>query len=153
MINNFTGKYSFLSNFFVVYVYYEGITYANSEAAFQAAKLLDLEKRKAFAKMNPREAKRQGRRVDLREDWELVKDDIMYEVCKSKFQNPYMREKLLATGNEELVEGNNWNDTYWGVCRGVGENKLGKILMRIREEEKENEEETSIFADKSNNGK
>lgn len=59
----------------------------------------------------------------------------MYEICKAKFtQHKDLAEKLLETGDEELVEGNKWNDTYWGVCNGKGKNQLGKILMRIREE-------------------
>ena len=59
----------------------------------------------------------------------------MYDVCKAKFtQNPELAEKLLATGEQELVEGNNWNDTFWGMCRGKGKNMLGNILMKIREE-------------------
>ena len=69
------------------------------------------------------------------EDWEEVKDQIMYEICLAKFtQNEELKEKLLATGNEELVEGNTWHDTYWGVCNRRGKNKLGKILMRVRSE-------------------
>ena len=52
-------------------------------------------------------------------------------------QNPVLAEKLLATGDDELVEFNTWNDKYWGVCRGEGENKLGKVLMRIRQEFKD----------------
>ena len=134
MIDNFAGKYAFLSNFYMVYVDYEGLTYTSSEAAFQAAKTFDLEEKKRFADMSPKEVKRAGRRIPLREDWEEVKDDVMYAVCKEKFRNPDLRDRLLATGDEELVEGNTWNDRYWGVCKGEGENKLGKILMRIREE-------------------
>ena len=88
-----------------------------------------------FAKLNPSEAKRLGRNVQLRPDWETVKYDIMYEVCKAKFeQNDDLREMLLDTGDAYLEEGNTWNDRCWGTCRGVGENHLGKILMRIRDE-------------------
>ena len=58
----------------------------------------------------------------------------MYDVVKAKFSIKHLKEMLLATGNEELIEGNLWNDTYWGVCNGKGQNKLGKILMRVREE-------------------
>ena len=137
MIDKFAYKYSFLSNFYMIYVHYEGLTYVNAEAAFQAAKLLNNEDRKRFTTMNPKMAKQEGRRVPLREDWEEIKDDVMYNVCKAKFENSELAEKLLATGDEELVEGNTWNDTYWGVCNGVGENKLGKILMRIRDELRE----------------
>lgn len=51
-----------------------------------------------------------------------------------KMSEPKLRSQLLSTGTAELVEGNWWNDRYWGVCNGRGENHLGKILMRIREE-------------------
>lgn len=115
-IDDFRGEYFFLSNFFMAHVIYQGIRFENNEAAFQAAKRL-------------------GRRVVLRPDWEEVKFDVMYDVCRAKFtQHPDLRANLLATGDAELVEGNTWNDRVWGVCKGVGENNLGKILMRIRNE-------------------
>ncbi len=139
MINRFREEYHFLSNLYSVPVLFDGITYKNSEAAFQAQKTLDLEERTQFANIiNGVIAKRKGKKVKLRPDWEAVKDDIMYRVCLAKFsQNEDLKEKLLATGEEELVEGNNWRDTYWGVYNGVGQNRLGKILMRIREELRE----------------
>ena len=133
MIDKFVGESAFLSNFFNMPVYYNGLLYLNSEAAFQAQKTLDSKERKRFSTMNPSEAKRAGRSVELREDWEYVKDDIMFDIVLSKFaSNPILRKLLLTTGDEELVEGNTWNDTYWGVCNGRGQNKLGKILMRVR---------------------
>ena len=67
-------------------------------------------------------------------DWEEIKDSIMYLGLRQKFHNPTLQKKLLATGEEELIEGNWWNDTYWGVCNGVGQNNLGKILMEVRDE-------------------
>ena len=64
-----------------------------------------------------------------------MKYDVMYQVCKAKFlQNPDLARKLVETGDAELVEGNTWGDKVWGVCDGVGENNLGKTLMRIRDE-------------------
>lgn len=79
--------------------------------------------------------KRLGRRVKLRPDWESIKDQVMYEVCKAKFsQNTDLRDKLVATGDAELVEGNTWGDKIWGICNGQGENRLGKILMKVRTE-------------------
>ena len=134
-IDNFRGAYAFLSNFYDAPVTYLGVTYANNEAAFQAQKCTDNTVKAMFAKLNPSEAKRLGRNVQLRPDWETVKYDIMYEVCKAKFeQNDDLREMLLETGDAYLEEGNTWNDRCWGTCRGVGENHLGKILMRVREE-------------------
>ena len=133
MIDNFKGKYFFLSNFFPSNILYQGILYHNAEVAFQAQK--DPSRCEEFRRLNPSEAKRLGRRVKLRSDWEQVKDDIMYDVVNNKFmQNKKLAEQLMATGEEDLVEGNDWGDRYWGVCRGVGKNKLGQILKRVRSE-------------------
>lgn len=132
-ITIFKGDYFFLSNFYVAPVVYQGIRFENNEAAFQAAKCP--ERMRDFCGLNPQRAKRLGRRVELRPDWEAVKYDVMYQVCKAKFtQNPDLRNKLLATGDAELVEGNTWGDQVWGVCKGVGENNLGKTLMLVRSE-------------------
>ena len=133
MINDFRGAYSFLSNFYKAPVTYRGITYSNSEAAFQAAKTLDEAERKTFANLEPAVAKRRGRQVALRSDWEKIKVNVMYEVCYAKFtQNPELKEKLLATEYEYLEEGNTWRDRTWGTVNGKGKNLLGKILMVIR---------------------
>lgn len=135
MIGSFKGKYYFLSNFYEAPVVYGGLQYLNNEAAFQAQKTLDNLCRLEFTRMHPNEAKRLGRQVKLRADWEYVKDNVMYEVVLSKFkQNPGLCMKLLATGTQPLVEGNTWGDKYWGMVNGVGENHLGKILMRVRAE-------------------
>lgn len=136
-IDSFRGKYYFLSNFFPAEVTYGGITYKNNEAAFQAQKVLDDEGRKAFADLPPKDAKRKGRHVRLRPDWEQVKDGIMEEIVRAKFtQNSQLKDQLLSTGNAQLIEGNTWNDCYWGVDTrtGVGQNHLGKILMKVRDE-------------------
>lgn len=136
-IGSFRGKYYFLSNFFPAEVTYNGLTYQNNEAAFQAQKTYSKEERIEFTTLEPRDAKRRGRRVRLRKDWEQVKDRIMEEIVRAKFsQNEELKEQLLATGDAQLVEGNRWNDRYWGVDirSGVGENHLGKILMKVRSE-------------------
>ena len=136
-IDSFRGKYYFLSNFFPAEVTYIGLTYQNNEAAFQAQKTYSKEERIEFTTLEPRDAKRRGRRVRLRRDWEQVKDRIMEEIVRAKFsQNEELKEQLLATGDAQLVEGNRWNDRYWGVDirSGVGENHLGKILMKVRSE-------------------
>lgn len=138
MIDSFRGAYHFLSNFYPAPVTYNGLTYRNNEAAFQAQK--DLTRSKDFTSLEPGTAKRLGRRVVLRPDWEDVKLGIMEELVRAKFeQNPELKEKLIATYPQRLVEGNNWNDTFWGVCRGRGNNALGLILMAIRNEFMKNE--------------
>jgi len=135
MIDEFKGKYFFLSNFYTAPVEYEGLLYQNNEAAFQSAKVIDIERRKQFCNIDPSISKRKGRNVTLRHDWEKIKDQVMEDCVRDKFtRNSELRQRLVDTGEEELIEGNTWNDTYWGVCRGRGKNVLGKILMKVREE-------------------
>ena len=134
MINRFNGQYAFLSNFYPVQITFAGITYPSVENAFQAMKTLDFNERLQFVNLTPGEAKYKGKHITLRPHWDNIKPAIMKTLLELKFQNSELREKLLATGEEELVEGNTWNDTFWGVCNGVGKNYLGKLLMRIREE-------------------
>lgn len=130
-INEFKDDYFFLSNFYPAPVTFKGITYYNSEAAFQAQKCP--ERAKEFIRLFPSNAKALGRKVSLRSDWEEVKDSIMYHIVFAKFNsNEELRQKLIETGDTPLIEGNTWHDTYWGVCDGVGKNKLGKILMEVR---------------------
>lgn len=137
VIDSFRGEYSFLSNFHKCRVEFEGMIYPSVEHAFQAAKNPDPEYRKSIAAVgSPVTAKRMGKKTALRPDWEEAKEGIMYELLKSKFSDPELRDKLIATGSAELIEGNNHLDRYWGVCRGEGLNKLGKLLMRVREEVK-----------------
>lgn len=138
-IDSFSGRYAFLSNFYPVPggVEDEGIEYPTSENAFQAAKTLDMQYRKSIAYSSPTQAKRLGHAIALRPQWNQVKVSVMKRIVRTKFSEPTLREKLLATGDEELVEGNDWHDTYWGVCNGVGQNMLGKILMEVRAELRE----------------
>lgn len=137
-ITSFTGEYKWLSNFELATVIYEGLTYKHNEGAFQAAKDLRPEIRQKFTQMTPREAKNAGQRngiVILRPDWEDIKDQVMYDVNLDKFtRHLHLREKLLATGDRRLTEGNNHGDRIWGTVDGVGQDRLGKILMRIRRE-------------------
>lgn len=139
MISDFSRENFFLSNFYNAYLDYEGVVFCSTEAAFQAAKTLNIEERKKIARMSPSESKKAGRAVALRSDWESVKDKVMYDVCLAKFtMNESLKERLLATGDEELVEGNKWHDNYWGNCTcdnckdTPGRNQLGKTLMMVR---------------------
>lgn len=113
MIKAFDNEYRFLSNFFPVLVHFEERTYLSVEAAYQAAKTLDPEERQRFERIAPGSAKRLGRRVELREDWELVKIDIMRVLLQEKFRRGgQLWEQLQATKPHELVEGNYWGDIF-----------------------------------------
>lgn len=134
VIDNFSDENSFLSNFHPCIVKYEGLTYRSSEAAFQAAKCANPNDRLAFVFLSPGEAKRKGRTVTLRADWESEKINIMRDICRIKFEsNRELKNSLIRTAGYELVEGNWWKDYFWGVCDGRGRNELGKILMSLRE--------------------
>ncbi len=115
----------------------DGLCFGSGEAAFQAQKCIDRTDRLMFRDMRPSEAKRAGRRVLLRPDWEHIKVELMEEIVRAKFtQNADLAHMLLSTVDRLLREGNTWHDTCWGVdyVTGEGENHLGKILMKIREE-------------------
>lgn len=135
-IDYFREEYEFLSNFYPTKVVFDGITYFNSEAAYQAQKCLHPEERMRFARLSSDEAKRLGQKVERRTDWDEVKCSIMEKIVYEKFvQNPTLAQDLLDTGNKTLKEGNYWKDLYWGVDlkTGEGENHLGKILMQLRD--------------------
>ena len=135
MIDKFDGEYAFLSNYSASPFRIDYILFPTMEHYFQANKADNQNDYLHIAYApTPGEAKRLGRKIQLRSDWEEIKDKVMLTGLRKKFADPELRNLLLATGNEELVEGNYWGDTYWGVCNGVGQNKLGKLLMQVREE-------------------
>jgi len=137
-INSFRNEYFFLSNFYEVSVKYRGLTYRNSEAAFQAQKCRNPKDKIAFTNLNPSEAKHRGRSIELVDGWEQVKVSIMMEIVQAKFeQNKDIAQKLIATGDAFLEEGNDWGDRIWGTVNGQGSNLLGFILMKVREHLKE----------------
>lgn len=132
-IERFTGDYAFLSNFHPSIVFLDGHMYPTVENAFQAAKCLHEEDRAQFATLTPGQAKRLGRKVEMRPDWNSARLDVMHDLVLQKFKNhAELQEKLLDTNDATLVEGNQWHDTFWGVCNGVGQNNLGQILMNVR---------------------
>lgn len=138
-IDSFTGDYRFLSNFYPChYVYLDHAAYPSVEHAYQAAKSLDDKVRRWFYKSplpTAGEAKKMGRKLTLRSDWEGVKLSVMEGLLRQKFNQPELKEKLLETGDATLVEGNTWGDTFFGVDkRKGGHNHLGKLLMKIRNE-------------------
>ena len=137
-IDVFTGQNAFLSNFYASCVELDGERYATVEHAYQAAKTLDEDERERIRKAQTAgKAKHLGRRVQMRPDWDAIKKDIMYSLLVQKFAIPHLRKRLLATGDEKLIEGNYWGDRFWGMCRSdkgewEGQNNLGKLLMEIR---------------------
>ena len=140
MIKNFEGEYAFLSNFYFSPMIIDNVVYTTNEHYFQAMKSLNPKERQALVLApTPGKSKHLGRKVSLRKDWEDIKEEVMLTGLRHKFSNPELRKKLLATGNEELIEGTTWHDNYWGICDcetcgGQGKNRLGKLLMQVREE-------------------
>jgi ribA/ribD-fused uncharacterized protein len=131
----FQGAYRFLSNFWPCRVKWGTEYYRSVEHAYQAAKTSSpLEQVKVRDCVTAGDAKRMGRKVTVRDDWDLDKLAVMLDLVRQKFQDPMLQRQLLSTGDTELIEGNYWHDTFWGVCNGRGENHLGKILMKVRSE-------------------
>ncbi|OSA90722.1 UNVERIFIED_ORG: swarming motility protein YbiA [Clostridium botulinum] len=134
-MTQFRGEYFFLSSFYICRINYKGIIYNTVEAAFQSMKSKDVEERKECVQLTPKEATIKGNKIFLREDWEEIKEDVMYNICLCKFsQNADLAKRLIETGDAYLEQGSSWNDKEWGTVDGVGENILGKILMKVREE-------------------
>ena len=144
-IDCFSGRWRFLSNFYLITVERGGLFFRSVEHGYQAAKSRDpLQRIHVQRAPTPGKAKRRGRRVDLRSDWEEVKVDIMLGLLRCKFgasswDHIDLRRRLDDTGDRELIEGNWWHDHFWGVCDGHGKNMLGKLLMRVRKENREQE--------------
>lgn len=137
-IESFKDQFEFLSNFYPCYINYNGIVYSNSEAAYQAQKCPEQAHR--FVGLTGAQAKKLGREIPMRPDWDAVKLQVMSEIVEAKFtQNEGLGSMLvILTDTAEIIEGNYWGDTYWGVCTNrkydhVGENHLGKILMQVRD--------------------
>lgn len=134
IIDSFTGKYRFLSNFSPSRVEFEGDVYPTVEHAYQAAKTNDRHERKQIR--NARTAgiaKRYGQRLKLKPNWDQRKVEIMRGLLIKKFQDPDLMAKLKATSPAILIEGNSWGDQFWGVSNGSGLNWLGVLLMQIRD--------------------
>ena len=136
MIKEFQGQYRWLSNFWPVAIMYGGDLYPSVEHAYQAQKSDDPKWRARCS--DPRtpagKIKKESKTVHLDPYWDGHKLRIMHELVTLKFSNRDLREKLLATGDQETREGNSWGDTFWGVDAktGQGDNHLGDIIMRVR---------------------
>lgn len=137
-IMGFQGEYRWMSNFWTAPITVTGFKYQNTEAAYQAAKTINLMHREQFEYMTGAQAKSAGKRVTLRKDWDFVKLEVMELVLRAKFMtHPDLAAKLIATGDRNIVELNTWGDTHWGQIKDkrgnlVGNNILGKLLMNIR---------------------
>ena len=142
VINNFSGEHAFLSNFSPSYhfisvtdsLFTHVLYFTTLEHAYQAYKCKNnRDIFKILEAKTPGPAKKIGRNVELIENWDIMRISIMKMLLKDKFSNPGLMKKLKETGDALLIEGNTWKDTFWGVCNGVGENQLGKLLMLIRD--------------------
>lgn len=134
----FRGEKYFLSNMFpctvTMKVNGEVLTMNSSEAVFQSLKCKNQDDVRKFVGINGFEAKKLGKTVEARANWFDMNLDAMRYALKCKFtQNPALAAKLVALEGE-IVEINEWNDTFWGVCNGIGQNWLGKLLMELRDE-------------------
>ena len=145
MITTFKGEYRWLSNFWAVQVVLDGTVFPSVEHAYVAAKTLDQQVREKIRRLPTaadakRFGKRIGRSIPFRPAWnDNFKVRLMRDLLRQKFTNPDLRQRLIATGDEELVEINFWHDRVWGRCScakcgGAGENWLGRLLMAVREE-------------------
>lgn len=135
-VYGFDSSYSFLSNFHPAPVELDGLLYPTVEHAYQAAKTLNADQRLQILNLPfPGQAKKAGRRVDMRPDWDNIKVSVMENLVRQKFTKyPDLALKLCQTGDIYLEETNTWYDTFWGVCNGKGQNVLGNLLMKIRNE-------------------
>ena len=150
-IDYFRGQYNFLSNFYhspfkaslygtaTIFNSALELVFNTNEHYFQASKATTFKEAKEVANARtPRHAKHLGNAIDARSDWDEIKLNVMLAGLRYKFAIPVLRDKLLATGDILLYEGNTWNDRYWGVTiyhsQRVGENHLGRLLMQVREE-------------------
>lgn len=134
-IKQFKGEYNWLSNMSAIKPFIEdGISYNSVENYYQAMKTLSIGRRLQISKMKPHDSKSVGRALTLRDDWEDVKDDVMRKALEIKFGQIYYKNLLINTGIMEIVEGNYWNDKYWGFClkTNKGQNKLGQFITEIR---------------------
>lgn len=151
MINSFSGRYSFLSNFFPCEIDHDGIIYPSVEHYYVAMKcnndqMIDgryytcADFRELISKVeSPGKVKLIGKSIKIRSNWDDIKLDIMKRGVENKFKIQELSKLLIATGNQPLVEGNWWHDNFYGQCTcekcsGKGRNKLGKLLMQIRSE-------------------
>lgn len=141
VIDCFDGEYAFLSNFYEHPIDINGVTYKSTEHAFQAMKATNKADHDLIVNaQTPGQAKRLGKKIQLRSDWEDIKYIVMQDILRIKFASPELGQMLMATGDATLIEGNTWHDNLWGNCTcprcadKVGKNWLGNILMGVRQD-------------------
>lgn len=138
MIYEFRGDFNWLSNFYSCKVKYKGYEFGSVEQAYMFAKNDTCDDWLKFCQTNsPGICKQQSKLIKIREDWDSVKLNIMEYLLEQKFNQDPFKSKLIATGNRNIIEGNYWGDSFWGVDLNLnpnyGENHLGRIIMKIRE--------------------
>lgn len=137
-ITKFDGEHRWLSNFYPapVFVKYGAgwLEFDSVEHAYQAQKTSE-DHWSEFIGITAGQAKRLGRRLKLIDHWDAIKEDVMLALLRQKFKKKSpLGRKLIETGELVIIEGNTWNDTYWGVCNGQGKNRLGHLIMQVRDE-------------------
>ena len=156
MIEKFEGRWRFLSNFYPVEIEHQGIRYpsvehyyvsmkCNNEQMLQGRHYTIGDFREMIARIpSPGIVKKIGQQMQVRKDWNEKKLDFMNWAVREKFKNEDLKELLISTEDMTLIEGNSWQDFFWGVCNGKGENHLGKILMKVRDEIRGIEKKTGL---------
>ena len=133
MISEFSGDNRWLSNFWLCPIMKGEWVYPSTENAYQAAKYPKAQ-RSLFVNVSPSKAKEYGQQVERPKNWDTDKLVVMRQVLEQKFRvGTYNAVLLSNTGTQEIIEGNTWGDVFWGICDGVGENHLGRMLMEIRD--------------------
>lgn len=130
----FQGKHRFLSNFWSVKVIYDGVEYPSVENAYVASKF-DGKPPSQLQTCTPEQAKKLGKTANPTASWHGNRVRLMEDLVRQKFSSdPVLKLRLVQTYPGELIEGNSWGDTFWGKCKGLGQNHLGEILMQVRDE-------------------
>lgn len=129
----FRDNYAFLSNFYPTPLLYRGVVWPSAEHAYQSAKLVVPAQREILLTLPAKQIKRWIKQQTIQPNWLALREQVMEEVVRIKFQNPKLRA-MLCKIDEPIIEENWWGDTFWGVCDGQGQNKLGCILTKIRDE-------------------
>lgn len=144
----YNGKWisNWFSNMIIHPIIIEGRLWPSVENYYQAKKTDDKDLQDMIRNLSPSAAKREGRKLVLRPSWDQIKEHVMKHALGIKFSHRTWYRLLMATGNAPIIEWNNWGDQYWGVTEdGMGRNRLGILLMEIREKNKSPEERDPLL--------